>query len=72
MTLGIGSSYGMIGGMNPMMGGGNVPQYFTQKYGCADCFRNKPYVAEFPKPMVSIKNPIKSSSFFRKLFNGIF
>ena len=74
MTLGIGSGYGMsmIGGMNSTMGTANVPQYFKQKYGCEDCFRARPYLQEYPKPLVPLAKESMETSFWQRLKKHIF
>ncbi len=68
-------NYGMYG-MNSMYGmnntgGGNVPQYFKNKYGCADCFRTQPYLMEYPKPMIPLPKQAVEPSFWRRLLNKI-
>lgn len=60
-------------GMSNFMGGNiNMPQYFKEKYGCADCFRERPYLQEYPKPITPIINSVESKSLFARIFMKMF
>ena len=79
MTFGFGNGYNnlMLGGMNSMMGmnftsgGGNVHQYYLQKYGSEDCFRKTPYVQPFPKPIMPVAKEENRPSFFSRIIQKI-
>lgn len=70
----------MMSGMNTGMGSmgnnmstmGSVPQYFKSKYGCEDCFRKQPYLAEFPKPIMPISHKVNNLTFWQKILYKIF
>lgn len=66
----------MGGGMSPMSNNmgtmGSVPQYFKSKYGCEDCFRKQPYLAEFPKPIMPVSHKIDNFTFWQRILHKIF
>ena len=70
--MGMNSMYNM----NPTMGFGNsttnVPQYYQDKYGCADCFKNQPYIMECPKQYTPIEPNFIKPNLFQRLMLKIF
>lgn len=78
MAINFGNGYPAMNGMNGMNGNmysqkmmGSVPLSFLNKYGCEDCFRDKPYVYEFPKPYIQIAEDSKRISFWQRIINKI-
>jgi len=80
MTMNIGSGYPVMSGMygmSGMTGSGGMSGsssnflYFKSKYGCEDCFRDRPYFYQIPKPVMP--RPIKyaNPNFWQRLLNKI-
>lgn len=66
---GINGMYGMFGMNN--IGGGNMHQYFKNKYGCPDCFRTQPYLSEYPKPITPLPRQVMRPSFWQRFINKL-
>ena len=76
MSMNIGSSMmgmttpmSMYGGMGAAGGGQNIPQYYQNMYGCADCFRSQPYLQEYPKPVLPLAKESLRPNLFQRLLN---
>lgn len=75
MSINFGSGFGMMGGMsmmNNMNGSENVHHRLTQKYGCEDCFRDRPYYMSYAMPVMAQPPEAAKPSFFRQVCNRVF
>jgi len=79
MTMNIGGSYSMMGGMSGISmqgtsgagGSGNMFQYYLNKYGCEDCFKKSPYPQEYPKPFTPEPKGALKPSLTRRFLNNV-